>query len=41
MLFFHVARIEEGEIASWADYYDRLTSRCMALGVFFTEWVKY
>jgi hypothetical protein len=36
-----IARIEEGKVATWADYYDGLTSRRTALGAFFTEWVEY
>jgi limonene-1,2-epoxide hydrolase len=36
-----IARVEEGKVATWADYYDGLTSRRTALGAFFTEWVEY
>jgi len=36
-----IARIQEGQIATWADYYDGLISRRTALGALFTEWVEY
>jgi len=35
-----IVRIENGNIAEWADYYDRLTSRRTALGAHFEEWVE-
>ena len=35
-----IARIEEGKIATWADYYDGLTSRRAALASYFTESVE-
>jgi limonene-1,2-epoxide hydrolase len=34
-----VVRIENGKIADWSDYYDRLTSRRTALTSCFTEWI--
>ena len=36
-----IARIREGKIADWADYYDGLTSRRTALAAHFTEWIDY
>jgi len=35
-----IFRIEKGNIAEWADYYDGLTSRRTALGAHFEEWVE-
>jgi len=35
-----IVRIESGNIAEWADYYDGLTSRRTALGAHFEEWVE-
>ena len=35
-----VVRIDSGEIADWADYYDGLTSRRTALVQHFTEWIE-
>ena len=35
-----VVRIDSGEIADWADYYDGLTSRRTALVRHFTEWIE-
>ena len=35
-----IVRIENGNIAEWADYYDGLTSRRTALGAHFEEWVE-
>jgi hypothetical protein len=34
------ARIENRNIAEWADYYDGLTSRRIALAAHFEEWVE-
>jgi len=35
-----IVRIENGNIAEWADYYDGLTSHRTALGAHFEEWVE-
>jgi len=35
-----VVRMDNGEIADWSDYYDKLTSRRTALASYFTEWVE-
>jgi len=35
-----IVRIENGNIAEWADYYDGLTSRRTALAAHFEEWVE-
>jgi len=35
-----VARIRNGKIVEWSDYYDGLTSRRTALAAYFTEWVQ-
>ena len=35
-----IARIENGKITDWADYYDGLTSRRTALAAHFEEWVE-
>jgi steroid delta-isomerase-like uncharacterized protein len=35
-----IVRIDNGNIAEWADYYDGLTSRRTALGAHFEEWVE-
>jgi hypothetical protein len=35
-----IARIENGKITDWADYYDGLTSRRTALASHFKEWVE-
>ena len=35
-----VARIKNGKITEWSDYYDGLTSRRTALGAHFTDWVE-
>ena len=35
-----IVRIENGNIAEWADYYDGLTSRRTALGAHFEECVE-
>jgi steroid delta-isomerase-like uncharacterized protein len=32
--------IDNGKVAGWSDYYDRLTSRRAALASYFTEWVE-
>jgi ketosteroid isomerase-like protein len=34
-----IARIHDGKITDWSDYYDGLTSRRAALASYFTEWV--
>ena len=36
-----IARIRDGKIADWADYYDSLSSRRTALASHFTEWIEY
>ena len=36
-----IVRVSDGRIASWADYYDGLTSRRTALAGHFTEWIEY
>ena len=35
-----VARVDNGKIADWADYYDGLASRRTALAAHFTEWIE-
>ena len=35
-----IVRIENRNIAEWADYYDGLTSRRTALAAHFEEWVE-
>jgi steroid delta-isomerase-like uncharacterized protein len=35
-----VVEIEEARIIRWSDYYDLATSRRMALGAFFEEWIE-
>jgi steroid delta-isomerase-like uncharacterized protein len=35
-----VARIENGKITDWTDYYDGLTARRTALAAYFVEWVE-
>lgn len=35
-----IARMENGKITAWADYYDGLTSRRSALAAHFTEWTE-
>ena len=35
-----VARVTNGKITEWSDYYDGLTSRRTALGAHFTEWIE-
>jgi hypothetical protein len=32
--------IDNGKVAGWSDYYDRLTSRRAVLASYFTEWVE-
>jgi SnoaL-like protein len=36
-----IVRVENGEIADWADYYDGSTSRRTGLGAHFSEWIDY
>jgi len=36
-----IARVENGKIVEWSDYYDQISSRRMSLGAFFTEWIEY
>jgi steroid delta-isomerase-like uncharacterized protein len=36
-----IARVDEGKITDWADYYDGLKSRRTALAAQFTEWIEY
>jgi len=36
-----IARIDEGRIVDWADYYDGLSSRRSALAAHAREWVEY
>ena len=36
-----IARVENGRIVRWSDYYDQISSRRMSLGAFFTEWIEY
>ena len=36
-----IARIENGRITHWSDYYDQATSWRMGLAAFFTEWIEY
>ena len=35
-----VARLRNGKIAEWSDYYDQLCSRRVNLAGYFTEWVE-
>jgi ketosteroid isomerase-like protein len=35
-----VARLRNGKIAEWSDYYDQLCSRRVNLAAYFTEWVE-
>jgi steroid delta-isomerase-like uncharacterized protein len=35
-----IVLIDNGKVADWSDYYDKLTSRRSALASFFTEWVE-
>jgi ketosteroid isomerase-like protein len=35
-----IVRTDNGKITDWADYYDGLTSRRLALASYFTEWVE-
>src|SRR3984957_6110436 len=35
-----IVLIENGKVADWSDYYDKLTSRRSALASYFTEWVE-
>jgi ketosteroid isomerase-like protein len=36
-----IARVKNGRIVQWSDYYDENTSRRVGLGGLFTEWVEY
>jgi limonene-1,2-epoxide hydrolase len=36
-----IARIDNGKVAEWDDYYDGLTSRRTSLAAHFTEWIEY
>lgn len=36
-----IARIENGRISYWSDYYDEKTSMRLTLASFFTEWIDY
>ena len=33
-----IVQIDDGKVAGWSDYYDKLTSRRAALASYFTEW---
>lgn len=35
-----IARIENGRITHWSDYYDEKTSRRVTLASFFTDWIE-
>ena len=35
-----IARLENGKITDWTDYYDGLTARRTALAAYFVEWVE-
>jgi steroid delta-isomerase-like uncharacterized protein len=35
-----IVLIDNGKVADWSDYYDKLTSRRAALASYFTEWVE-
>ena len=35
-----IVLIDNGKVAEWSDYYDKLTSRRSALASYFTEWVE-
>jgi len=36
-----IARIENGKIIHWSDYYDKNRSWRFSLAAFFTEWIEY
>ena len=36
-----IARVENGRIVHWSDYYDQISSRRMSLAAFFTDWIEY
>jgi hypothetical protein len=36
-----IARIENGKVKHWTDYYDEKTSRRLSLAAYFTYWVAY
>src|SRR5215471_10584837 len=36
-----IVQIENGRVAHWSDYYDKLTSRRDHLKAFFEEWIEY
>jgi steroid delta-isomerase-like uncharacterized protein len=35
-----IVLIDNGKVADWSDYYDKLTSRRAALASYFTEWME-
>jgi ketosteroid isomerase-like protein len=36
-----IARIRDGKIVDWSDFYDQTSSRRASLAAFFTEWIEY
>ena len=36
-----IARLKNGKIVEWSDYYDQSSSRHTSLAAFFTEWIEY
>ena len=36
-----IARVREGKIVEWSDFYDQSSSRRTSLAAFFTEWIEY
>jgi hypothetical protein len=36
-----IARVENGKIVEWSDYYDQGSSRRVGLAAVFTEWIEY
>lgn len=36
-----IARVKNGKIVEWSDFYDQSSSRRTSLASFFTEWVEY
>jgi hypothetical protein len=36
-----IARVENGRIVQWSDYYDHASSRRTSLAAIFTDWVEY
>ena len=36
-----IARVKNGKIVDWADYYDQNSSRRTSLAAYFTDWIEY